>query len=105
MDLAKGADEELRTYFRQFDPLHEREDEIFETLGYIDIQNLVKRMNGKALIALTLMDSTCPPSTHFAAYNKIGSEKESVIYPDFGHEHLPGFQDRVFQFMMEMNEG
>ena len=29
-------------------------------------------------------------------------EKEMVVYPDFWHEGLLGFADRVFQFMMEM---
>jgi cephalosporin-C deacetylase len=33
MDLAKDAYDELRTYFRLFDPLHQREDEIFTRLG------------------------------------------------------------------------
>lgn len=36
----QGAYSELRCYFRDFDPLHQREDEIFEHLGYIDVQIL-----------------------------------------------------------------
>ncbi|MFN2161951.1 MAG: acetylxylan esterase, partial [Candidatus Promineifilaceae bacterium] len=47
-------------------------------------------------------DEICPPSTQFAAYNKITAPKEMVLYPDFGHEDLPGFDDRVFQFMMNL---
>jgi len=45
------------------------------------------------------MDTICPPSSQFAAYNKITSKKEVVIYPDFGHETLPGFADRTFEFL------
>ena len=45
------------------------------------------------------MDTICPPSTQFAAYNKIGAEKELRVYPDFGHEMLPGGKDEIFQFM------
>ena len=41
----------------------------------------------------------CPASTQFAAFNKITSPKEAVIYPDFAHEGYPGFQDRAFQFL------
>ena len=41
----------------------------------------------------------CPPSTQFAAYNKVPSEKSLVLYPDFGHEGVPGHSDRVMQFM------
>jgi cephalosporin-C deacetylase len=51
-------------------------------------------------MAVGLMDTICPPSTQFAAYNKIKSKKEMIIYPDFGHEGLPGVNDHVFQFMM-----
>lgn len=100
MDLAKDAFEELRTYFRFFDPLHKREKEIFTTLGYIDIQHLAERIRGEVLMATGLMDTICPPSTQFAAYNRITAPKDMVIYPDYGHEDLPGFADMTFEFMM-----
>ena len=101
MDLAKDAYEELLYYFRAFDPLHEREQEIFTTLGYIDIKNMVHRIRGKVLFAATQMDVICPPSTQFAAFNRITAPKELVLYPDFGHELLPGWSDRVYQFFVE----
>lgn len=100
MDLAKDAYEEIRTYFRQFDPRHERENEIFEKLGYIDVQNLAKRIKGQVYMGTGLMDTICPPSTQFAAYNKITAPKEMVIYPDYGHEWFPDFMDKTYQFMM-----
>ena len=101
MDLAVGAYEELKTYFKQFDPRHEREDEVFAKLGYIDCQHLTPRIRAEVLMAVGLMDTICPPSTQFAAYNKITSKKQTVIYPDFGHEGLPGFQDKAFQFITQ----
>lgn len=99
IDLAKTAYEEIVYWFRRFDPLHEREEEIFETLGYIDVQNLVRRIKGKVLMGVGLDDNVCPPSSQFAAYNKIESEKELLIYPDFAHEVPPGHEDRVFLFI------
>jgi cephalosporin-C deacetylase len=45
------------------------------------------------------MDMICPPSSQFAAYNKITSEKDMILYPDFGHEGLPGAADSVWEFM------
>ena len=102
MDLATGAYEELRTYFRQFDPLHEREDEIWTKLGYIDCQHLARRIKAEVLMVIGLMDQICPPSTQFAAYNKIRSKKSTLIYPDFGHEGLPGSSDKVFQFLQKL---
>jgi cephalosporin-C deacetylase len=44
------------------------------------------------------MDAICPPSTQFAAYNKITSPKQYVLYPDYGHEGLPGNSDLAFNF-------
>jgi cephalosporin-C deacetylase len=102
MDLAEGAYEELKTYFKRYDPLHAREREIFTKLGYIDVQHLAPRIRAKVLMGCGLMDRICPPSSQFAAYNKITSEKEVVIYPDFGHEGLPGFNDRTFQFLAKL---
>lgn len=99
MDQAKDAYQELQEYFRHSDPTHAREDAVFEKLGYIDIQFLAPRIRAEVLWGIGLMDTVCPPSSQFAAYNKILSPKEMVIYPDFGHEPLPGLNDRILQFM------
>ncbi len=100
MDQGHLAYLELREYFRSFDPTHEHEEAVFEKLGYIDIQNLAPRIRAEILWGIGLMDVTCPPSSQFAAYNKINSKKTMVIYPDYDHEILPGFSDKTFQFMM-----
>jgi cephalosporin-C deacetylase len=100
MDLAKDAYGELRTYFRHFDPQHTRENAIFTKLGYIDIQHLADRVQGDVLLGVGLMDTVCPPSTQFAAYNKITAPKRLEIFPDFGHEGLPGLHDKIIQFFL-----
>ncbi len=102
MDLAKNAYAELHEYFRHFDPNHTQEQKIFEALGYVDIQHLAPRIRSEVLWTIGLMDEICPPSSQFAAYNKIISKKEMVIYPDFGHEGMPGLSDKIFQFMMSL---
>lgn len=102
MDLAKDAYEGLAYYFRHFDPRHEREDEIFEKLGYIDIQNLAKRIKAEVLMGTGLMDTIVPPSTQFAMYNKITSTKSVLIYPDYGHEYLQGHDDIIFEFLSDL---
>ena len=102
MDLDKGAYEGLRYYFRWFDPTHEREDEIFEKLGYIDIQFLAPRIRAKVMMATCLMDTTCPPSTQFAAYNKMTCERSVVFYPDYAHEEPLVHKDRIFAFLSEL---
>ena len=104
MDMDQRAYVEMREFFRRHDPRHEREDAIFEKLGYIDIANLAPRVKAKVMMATGLMDDVCPPSTQYAAYNRLTCEKKHVIYPDFGHEHLPDFDDITFQYMLEMKE-
>lgn len=102
MDLGEDTYVEMRIFFRLYDPLHERENEIFTKLGYIDVQNLVKRIRGEVLFAVGLMDDICPPSSQFSAYNKISAPKSILIYPDYKHEPLPDIGDRTFQFMSKL---
>ena len=99
MDLAKDAYYELGDYFRHFDPRHEREDEIFTRLGYIDIQFLAPKVKAEVLLQMGLMDTICPPSCQFAAYNKITSPKKVIFYPDFAHEEAPGHWDNILRFL------
>jgi cephalosporin-C deacetylase len=101
-ELAKNAYLELDEYFRRFDPLHEHEDEIFTKLGYIDVQFLAPRIRAEVMMAVGLMDDVCPPSTQFAAYNKISGPKSLRVYPDFRHENLPGNNDTIFQFLSKL---
>lgn len=99
MDQGKGAYDELRTFFRRFDPTHARADEWFGRLAYIDVQHLADRVNAQVLMATGLMDAMCPPSTQFAAYNKLRCEKRVEIFPDFDHENLPGFSETAYRFL------
>jgi len=82
-----------------FDPLHAREDEIFEKLGYIDVQFLAPRIRAETCLATGLMDTVCPPSTQFAAYNRLTCRKSMLLYPDFGHEGIPGVYDKAYEFL------
>ena len=102
MDLAAGAYQEIKDYFRLFDPRHEREEEIFTKLGYIDLQFLAPRISGEVLMFTGLMDTICPPSSQFAMYNKIRSAKNVHFYPDFGHEGLPDSDDLTFRFLSKL---
>lgn len=101
MDLAVDAYEDIRRYFRRFDPTHEHREEVFRRLSYIDVQHLMPWVKAEVFMATGLMDQVCPPSSQFAAYNKIQSKKEILLYPDFSHENLPGMHDRIWKFLTE----
>ena len=102
LDATSSAYEEIAYYFRFMDPLHTREAEVFNKLGYIDIQNLADRIRGRVIFVTGLADPICPPITQFAVYNKIGAEKELVVYHEYGHEYLPNLSDRVLQEVLKL---
>lgn len=102
MDLAIEAYFELKDYFRRHDPRHEREDEVFSKLGYIDIQFLAPRIKAEVLLQTGLMDIICPPSSQFAAYNKITSKKNVLFYHDYAHEEAPGHWDTILSFFCKL---
>ena len=101
MDLAKDAYAELKQYFRDFDPEHRMEEEIFTKLGYIDVQYLAPRIKAETQMMTGLMDTICPPSTQYAVYNKLNCKKTHIIYPDFGHEYIYTSHDTAFMFFLE----
>ncbi len=102
MELAVDAYSELKEYFRNRDPRHEREARIFEKLGYIDVHHLAPRIRANVLMFTGLADTICPPSTQFAAYNRISAPKRMIRYPDFGHEYYPDADDMILQYLLEM---
>lgn len=102
MDLFRGAYEELSYYLRSVDPRHRQINEMFETLGYIDVANLAPRIKGETYMFFTLQDEICPPSTQFAVYNRITAPKSCEIYPNHGHEELPGSDELIYQYFKRL---
>ena len=56
------------------------------TLRYVDCALLARRITAQCLLSVGLMDTICPPSTVFAAYNEIAAGKDIAVYPFTGHE-------------------
>lgn len=102
LDIEASAYSEIKDFFRQTDPLHRREKEFFKKLSYIDIQNFADRVEAEVLMTTAISDQICPPSTQFAVYNKLKTKKDIIIYPDFGHEDLPGLRDRHYKFLSKL---
>lgn len=102
LDLDTQPYDEIRQYFRRRDPMHTREDEVFTRLGYVDVQNLAPRVRAATTMTVSLNDEVCPPSTQFAAYNKLTGPKSYRLYPDFAHESLPGTDDDIYQLMSRL---
>lgn len=102
MDLGGDSYDELIRYFKFIDPNHENEEYVFNTLGYIDIKNMVHRIKGKVNMAIGLRDDICPPSTQFAAYNNILCEKELVLYDSGQKPYLLNLKDRIYKWAINL---
>ena len=98
LDLATGAYADIREYLRSYSPIYGKQMHVWEKLGYIDVQHLANRITSKVLWAAGLEDKVCPPSTQYAAFNKIRSDKQIILYSNHGHENLFGFPDKMITF-------
>lgn len=74
---------ELAAYLRVH---RSRMHQVFDTLAYFDGVNFAPRIRAKTLFSVGLMDLVCPPSTVFAAYNRISADKQIRIYHFNEHE-------------------
>lgn len=69
------------------------DDRVFETLSYFDGVNMAKRADAAALYSVALMDTICPPSTVYAAFNRhTAATKRIEVYTHNGHEGGQAFQ-------------
>lgn len=102
LDLGQGPYTEIAAYFRARDPLHRRAEEVFTRLGYVDVQHLAPKVRAATTWTVALNDRWCPPSTQFAAYNKLGGPKSYRVYPDYEHETLPGTDDAIYTLLQTL---
>ncbi|MBC8160801.1 MAG: acetylxylan esterase [Roseiflexaceae bacterium] len=89
---------EVATYCRSR-PAHV--DQVFATLSYFDVMNLADRITCPTHVTVGLMDTVCPPSTVFAAYNQITTHKALLVSPFAQHEHLPGAREAQLRWFAE----
>ena len=67
-------------------------EQVFGTLAYFDGVNFASRARARALFSAGLMDTTCPPSTVFAAFNHYGGPKEIRTWHYNNHEGGGAYQ-------------
>ena len=61
-----------------------RGQKIMETSRYFDVVNFASRIKCPALVALGLIDTTCPPAGVFAACNQLQGPKEVLVMINSG---------------------
>ncbi|MFW6305807.1 MAG: acetylxylan esterase [Bacillota bacterium] len=90
---------EIYHYFKVHDSLHKTEEQVYRTLSYFDNINLASQIKGKVLVSVGLEDMVCPPSTAFAAYNHMNTEKDIKVYPEFGHGGFTQHNEEKIKFL------
>ncbi|MGJ8584056.1 MAG: acetylxylan esterase [Marinosulfonomonas sp.] len=65
---------------------HDHEEMVLKTLSYFDGVNFAKRAKMPSLFSVAMMDTICPPSTVYAAYNSYAGEKSIEVYKYNDHE-------------------
>lgn len=95
-----SAYHEIHEFLRRYDAQHKQEDYYFGALSYVDVSNLAPYIKGKVRFVASCKDVVCPFPTQMSAYNAIQSEKELIIYHDYGHEELPKNIDDEVDFLL-----
>lgn len=80
---------------------------LLNTLSYYDTKNFADKINCPVWMGIGLQDDICPPSTSFATYNKVQSDKNYIIYKNERHgqptEHYEHRFKQLRQFF-KMND-
>ena len=66
---------------------------------YIDAVNFASRFQGKAIMSVGFVDSVCPPSSCYAAYNLLKGKKEMLNEPLMGHAAPAHIQKAFLDFV------
>lgn len=66
---------------------------VFKTLAYFDGMSFAVRARMPALFSVGLMDTICPPSTVYAAYNYYAGPKAMRVYEYNNHEGGEGYHE------------
>lgn len=103
-----GADEiayeGIRYYARWFDPDEHQHDRWFRQLSYIDSKNFATMVRCPVLFGTGLEDTICPPQTQCAVYNNLHCHKKRHLFPGYGHEEIPEFDDMLLDFFSQKEE-
>lgn len=71
----------------KFIPADESEGSaVYDVAGYYDMVNFASRIKAPGFLTVGFVDTTCPPATVYAAYNRLSGEKK--IYDDLGAGHI-----------------
>lgn len=72
------------------------EPKSLEASRYVDAVNFASRCRAEAIMSVGFIDTVCPPSTCYAAYNCLKGPKQIIHEPLMGHAAPPHIHDAFF---------
>ena len=75
--------------------------EVLQASRYVDAVNFASRCQADAILSVGFIDSVCPPSSCYAAYNALLGEKSIINEPLMGHAAPPHIQQAFFDRVLK----
>lgn len=85
-------------YARWYDPTGENRKRYMKKLAYFDTANFSHMVKCEMLFGTGLEDVTVPPITQYAVYNNLRCKKRHLVFPEYKHEEIQEFYDKIIQF-------
>ncbi|MBT5020828.1 acetylxylan esterase [bacterium] len=77
------------------------DSKILEASRYVDAVNFASRCKANAIMSVGFIDTVCPPSSCYAAYNQLQEEKQIINEPSMGHAAPAHIQEAFFEAVQE----
>lgn len=74
---------------------------VVEAVRYYDAMNFATRTKAGAVFTVGFIDTTCPPSSVYAAYNNVSGKKSIHHDPDAGHTNTPKASEAMRKAVLE----
>jgi cephalosporin-C deacetylase len=86
--------------FREEGPSGHRSPDKIETTAYYDVVNFARRVKVPGLYTWGFNDTTCPPTSMYAAYNVIPGKKQLMLALETGHNNIPEQVEKVQEWLL-----
>jgi cephalosporin-C deacetylase len=64
---------------------------VLETSAYVDAVNFARKFKGKSLLSVGFIDTACPPTSVYSAFNVLPEPKTMIASPRLGHATDPRY--------------
>ena len=93
-------------HFTRLDKNGNYNKNVIEAPRYIDAVNFASRIKGKVVMIINYADNACEPTSCYAAYNNIKTEKRLIVNEQSRHTPAPGTYAQMQNIMVDfMTQG